>query len=60
MNIEWKGNGNAKKPDGYFAVLGEYQKEPTPPVGHLTFDVGDYLLTDAGAQPMGVAVVKRY
>lgn len=59
VKIEWAGQGNAKKPDGYFAVLGEYQAVPPPPVGTLTFAVGDYLLIDAGSQPTGVAVITR-
>jgi hypothetical protein len=59
VSIEWKGEGNAKKPDGYFSVLGEYQKDPIPPVGSLSFAVGDYMLTAAGSQPIGVATVIR-
>jgi hypothetical protein len=61
MNIavEWKGEGNAHKPDGFFNILGESQKAPPPPVGSLNFAVGDYLLIEAGAQPIGVAVITR-
>ncbi|MDZ4288139.1 MAG: hypothetical protein U0984_09280 [Prosthecobacter sp.] len=59
ITMEWKGEGNAHKPDGSFVILGEFQKEPPPPVGNLSFAVGDYLLIDAGEQPTGVAVVTR-
>jgi hypothetical protein len=59
IEIEWKGEGNAHKPDGIFTVLGEFQKEPPAPVGTLSFDVGEYLLVAAGTQPPGVATVIR-
>jgi hypothetical protein len=59
VTIEWKGEGNAHKPDGHFIVLGEFQAEPPPPVGYLSFDIGDYLLTAAGSQPDGVATITR-
>lgn len=59
VNIEWKGEGNAHKPDGIFTVIGEYQKAPPPPVGSLSFAVGDYLLVSAGTQPPGFAVITR-
>lgn len=59
VKMEWKGNGNAHKPDGHFAILGEFQPVPPPPTGSLSFAVGDYLLTDAGAQPIGVATIVR-
>ncbi len=28
VTLEWAGQGNAKKPDGIFNILGEYQKSP--------------------------------
>ena len=57
--IEWKGEGNAHKPDGFFNILGEYQKHPVPPVGSLYFAVGDFALTPAGANPPGTATIIR-
>ncbi|WP_113957893.1 hypothetical protein [Roseimicrobium gellanilyticum] len=59
VSIEWAGEGNAHKPDGYFNVLGEHQKAPPVPVGWLTFDVGDYNLNAAGSKPPGKATIVR-
>ncbi len=59
ITTEWQGNGNAHKPNGWFNILGEYQKNPPPPVGSLSFDVGDYLLVNAGLQPRGTATISR-
>lgn len=59
ITVQWQGNGNAHKPNGWFNILGEYQKNPPVPVGSLTFDVGDYLLVSAGQQPEGTATITR-
>lgn len=59
ITVEWQGGGNAHKPNGWFNILGEYQKNPPVPVGSLHFDVGDYLLASAGHQPEGVATITR-
>jgi hypothetical protein len=59
VSIEWAGQGNAHKPEGYFNVLGESQKAPPVPVGWLTFDVGNYNLTAAGSKPPGTATIIR-
>lgn len=59
ITTEWQGNGNAHKPNGWFNILGEYQKNPPPPVGSLNFEVGDYLLVNAGVQLQGTAIVMR-
>lgn len=59
VTLTWQGEGNAHKPNGIFNILGEYQKAPPVPVGRLTFAVGDYLLTAAGTQPPGTAVITR-
>jgi hypothetical protein len=59
VSIEWAGQGNAHKPDGFFNVLGESQKAPPVPVGWLTFDVGDYNLSAAGTRPDGTATIVR-
>lgn len=59
ITLEWKGEGNAHKPNGTFTIIGEYQPVPPPPVGNLTFAVGDWLLIAAGAQPPGIATVTR-
>lgn len=57
--VQWQGNGNAHKPNGWFNILGEYQKNPPVPVGSLKFDVGDYMLASAGLQPEGSAIISR-
>ncbi len=59
VNIEWKGEGNAHKPDGFFNIIGEYQKHPVPPVGSLSFSVGDFALIPAGTNPSGTATIVR-
>lgn len=59
ITVEWQGNGNAHKPNGWFNILGEYQKNPPVPVGSLNFDVGDFLLASAGLQPEGSATITR-
>jgi hypothetical protein len=59
VSIEWAGQGNAHKPDGFFNVLGEQQKAPPVPVGWLTFDVGEYNLNAAGGRPPGKATIIR-
>lgn len=59
VSVEWKGEGNAHKPNGWFAILGEHQKAPPVPVGSLHFDIGNYLLIQAGTTPQGVATITR-
>ncbi|QIF01074.1 hypothetical protein [Roseimicrobium sp. ORNL1] len=61
VTIEWAGQGNAHKPDGFFNVLGESQAQPTVPTGTLTFEVGDYALRNlpTGAYPPGKATIVR-
>lgn len=59
ITTEWQGNGNAQKPNGWFNILGEYQKNPPPPIGSLNFAVGDYVLVSAGVQPQGRARIIR-
>ncbi|QIF01015.1 hypothetical protein [Roseimicrobium sp. ORNL1] len=53
--------GKATKPNGCFNVCGSIQKDPTPPVGTLTFAVGSYALHEVGVgtTPPGVATVTR-
>jgi hypothetical protein len=34
--VSWVGAGNAKKPAGYFNILGEYQPTPPKPTGSLS------------------------
>lgn len=57
--LRWQGNGNAHKPNGWFNILGEYQKNPPPPIGTLQFATGDYLLINAGEQLKGKATIVR-
>lgn len=59
IELEWAGQGNAHKPNGTFAIVGEYQKNPPVPVGSLNFPVGNWLLVSAGTQPAGVATITR-
>lgn len=58
INIEWKGNGNAHKPNGIFNILGEYQKDPPIPTGSLNFSVGRWILEE-NPNPEGVATIVR-
>lgn len=53
--------GTATKPNGCFNVCGSIQKDPTPPVGTLTFAVGSYALdaVGTGTKPPGVAAITR-
>ncbi|RYD38255.1 MAG: hypothetical protein EOP86_01335 [Verrucomicrobiaceae bacterium] len=57
VDLQWMGEGNAKKPDMVFNILGEYQKQPPAPVGSLTVSQGQFILT--GTKPDGVAVIVR-
>lgn len=59
VNLQWQGQGNAHKPNGFFNILGEHQLAPPVPVGKLEFAVGDLLLTAAGTQPPGKATITR-
>lgn len=61
VEIEWKGEGNAKKPDGIFNIIGEYQKHPPAPTGSLNFAVGSYMLQPSGGNqyPDGKATIIR-
>ncbi|WP_265592557.1 hypothetical protein [Verrucomicrobium sp. BvORR034] len=59
VSMEWAGQGNAHKPNGFFNILGEHQLAPPVPVGKLEFAVGDMLLTAAGTQPPGTATITR-
>ncbi|GEP42331.1 hypothetical protein BGE01nite_16220 [Brevifollis gellanilyticus] len=58
INLQWKGNGNAHKPNGIFNILGEYQKDPPIPTGSLKFGVGRWILED-NPNPAGVATIVR-
>lgn len=58
IHLEWKGNGNAHKPNGIFNIVGEYQKDPPTPTGSLSFDVGRWTLAD-NPTPDGVVSVIR-
>ena len=58
VTLQWKGEGNAKKPDGIFNILGEYQQNPVPPTGSLVFPFGQWVL-DASPQPVGTATIVR-
>lgn len=60
VTLEWAGQGNAKKPDGIFNILGEYQKSPPVPTGSLNFAVGDWMLVTSGNQnPQSVVTINR-
>ncbi len=58
ISLEWKGNGNAHKPNGIFNILGEYQKDPPVPTGSLSFLVGRWILED-NPNPEGTATIVR-
>ena len=59
VELEWKGEGNAKKPDAVFNILGEYQKHPPKPVGSLSVLQGLFILGPSGAKPEGTAAIVR-
>lgn len=59
VTCTWQCDKTASKPDGVFNIIAEYQVDPPPPTGNLTFAVGSWLLVAAGTQPPGVAVVTR-
>lgn len=61
VTLQWAGEGNAKKPDGIFNILGEYQKAPPVPTGNLNFAVGDWMLvtTNGNQQPQSVVTITR-
>ena len=58
VNLEWRGEGNAKKPNAVFNILGEYQKHPPIPVGSFTITQGQFLL-GTGQMPEGLATIVR-
>jgi hypothetical protein len=58
VTLQWMGEGNAKKPDGIFNILGEYQKAPPVPTGSLNFAVGAWMLEPNGANQCPDGVVK--
>lgn len=58
INLEWKGNGNAHKPNGIFNILGEYQKDPPIPTGSLTFSTGAWILEES-PNPEGAVTIVR-
>lgn len=60
VQLQWKGEGNAHKPNGTFNILGEYQKDPPVPTGSLNFAVGEWMLVTTGDQhPEGVVSIVR-
>jgi hypothetical protein len=58
VNLRWKGNGNAHKPNGIFNILGEHQKDPPVPTGSLNFGVGRWILED-NPYPAGTVTITR-
>jgi hypothetical protein len=58
INLQWKGNGNAHKPNGIFNILGEYQKDPPIPTGSLTFVTGPWILEES-PNPEGTVTIVR-
>ncbi len=61
VDLVWQGEGNGKKPTGFFNILGEYQKAPPIPTGSLTFPDGMWELrkTKANPNPAGTALIVR-
>ena len=60
VTVQWKGEGNAKKPDGFFNILGDYQAAPPVPTGSLSFSnvsSDGYILKDA--TPDGTVKITR-
>ncbi len=58
INLQWKGEGNAHKPNGIFNILGEYQKDPPIPTGSLTFAAGNWILEES-PNPEGTVTIVR-
>lgn len=61
VDLVWQGEGNGKKPTGFFNILGEYQKDPPIPTGSLTFPNGVWELrsTRSNPTPSGTALILR-
>ena len=61
VDLVWQGEGNGKKPTGFFNILGEYQKAPPIPTGSLTFPDGKYELrrSKSNPNPAGTALIIR-
>lgn len=61
VDLVWQGEGNGKKPTGFFNILGEYQKAPPIPTGSLTFPDGTWELrkTKLNPNPAGAALIVR-
>ncbi len=61
VDLVWQGEGNGKKPTGFFNILGEYQKAPPIPTGSLTFPDGTWELrkTKLNPNPAGTALIVR-
>ena len=62
VDLVWQGEGNGKKPTGFFNILGEYQKAPPIPTGSLTFPDGTWELrkTKLNPNPAGTALIVRH
>lgn len=61
VDLVWQGEGNGKKPTGFFNILGEYQKSPPIPTGSLTFPDGMWELRRTKSNPTasGTALIVR-
>ncbi|MEI6714197.1 MAG: hypothetical protein WCO60_10620 [Verrucomicrobiota bacterium] len=61
VDLVWQGEGNGKKPTGFFNILGEYQKAPPIPTGSLTFPDGMWELkkSTSNPNPKGTALIVR-
>ncbi len=61
VQLVWQGEGNGKKPTGFFNILGEYQKAPPIPTGSLTFPDGQWELrrSKSNPNPAGTALIIR-
>ena len=58
IELLWKGEGNAHKPNGIFNIVGEYQKDPPVPSGSLYFPAGSYVL-EGSPNPEGTVTIVR-
>ncbi len=61
VDLVWQGEGNGKKPTGFFNILGEYQAAPPIPTGNLNFPDGTWELkkTTSNSNPAGTATIIR-
>lgn len=59
INLRWKGNGNAHKPNGIFNILGEFQKDPPVPTGSLSLNSDGWVLANSANLQGTVTIIRE-